>query len=87
MGPFCQLDAPAPGPVAGSEDEVLLTAPEIYCPSQITVTKENSSSASLLRQILQVIFISEIRSAAGACVPGSYFGDLATYILDIYQQQ
>ena len=60
MGPFCQLDAPAPGPVAGSEDEVLLTAPEIYCPSQITVTEENSSSASLL-SALMVLFIDKIR--------------------------
>ena len=42
MGPFCQVDAPPPGPVAGSKDEVLLTAPEIDCSSQITVTEELS---------------------------------------------
>ena len=35
-----------PRPVAGSEDEVLLTAPEIDCSSQITVTAELSFAFS-----------------------------------------
>ena len=46
MGPFCQVDAPPPRLVAGPEDEVLLTAPEIDCSSQITVTEELSFAFS-----------------------------------------
>ena len=79
MGPFCQVDAPPPRPVAGSEDEVLLTAPEIDCSSQITVTEELSfafsapeTSPGNIRKIkssvqeVLTLFFDSIRSSRNA---------------------
>ena len=64
MGPFCQVDAPPPRPVAGSEDEVLLTAPEIDCSSQIAVTEELSFAFSARETSPGLI--SEIKSSIGS---------------------
>ena len=79
MGPFCRLDALA-RPVARSEDEVLLTAPEIDCLSQIAVTEENSSASSRLSQATSPSHIRKIRMLPlfFLRIEIEFYGDLAT---------